>query len=460
MEKTAIFAIAAVAILAVAGIGVAVVLNQKGGGESVDYSFDGAQLKVLGNANKDGSIDSKDVDTIKDLIGKSTSVKDAPMADANKDGKINQDDVDVVEKIIKGEKVTVWHINYYDTDGDSTMDTELVSTAFPVTSTIMTGSSNSFMMMYLLGITSEVKGASYGSTNDHKLYDGVYIEDKAKQNPPIVKLGTSSTSITFEDGKAGSSNVIADEKVTCLITDWNRTYIENWEAFEKANVDVVRVAAAATDKETYTHSILLLGLLFQKIDKSKSLLALYDKTFDEINKMVAKITDSTKKSGVASSMDAYVSSGTSDYQGVLTQAGLNFGLNGYNFNSSTSIKVADNPGIFDTSKYRFDYVVHIRTAFGYGTTSSEAQSSWDKYIKGWDDWENADVDGRTLMVSGVMPVPLRIVYTLYGVYSGVIDGVTLSWANDLHQEYITGFFHGANASLDADDLLVFCNARP
>lgn len=83
------------------------------------------------------------------------------------------------------------------------MNVELVSTTFPISSTIITGSANTFILLYTLGIVDEVKGASYSSTNDKWLFGDTYL-DTSK----VVKLGTSATTITFEDGKAGSSDVI------------------------------------------------------------------------------------------------------------------------------------------------------------------------------------------------------------------------------------------------------------
>ncbi len=72
MNTKAIIAVVAVVILAAAGIGTAIALNNKGGSDpkdiAVDTIMDGATLKVMGNANKDNVIDQKDVDAIQKLI--------------------------------------------------------------------------------------------------------------------------------------------------------------------------------------------------------------------------------------------------------------------------------------------------------------------------------------------------------------------------------------------------------
>ena len=343
MEKKAIYVVAIVAVLVAASVGVYAVVGNK---DDVDSpaSMEGAELKVLGNANGDRVIDSKDIDVIEKAIDDGVALKDAPLADANNDGVIDDKDIEVVKKIINKESVTVWHINYHDVDGDSTMDMERVSTQYPVSAAIMTGSANSFIMCYMIGIIDEIKGASYGSSNDSTLFGSTYLNTSK-----TVKLGTSSTSITFEDGKAGSSNVIAEKGVTCVLSDWNRTYLTNESAFETAGVDVVRVAAASVDKEVYTHSILLLGFLFQKESRASDLVDLYDSTMKTIKDAVSTLPEDKKVKAVASSMNGYISSGNSDYQAVLDVAGAEFGLAGYSgFGSSTSIKVVDHGSVFNT----------------------------------------------------------------------------------------------------------------
>ena len=121
MEKKAIYVVAIVAVLVAASVGVYAVVGNK---DDVDSpaSMEGAELKVLGNANGDRVIDSKDIDVIEKAIDDGVALKDAPLADANNDGVIDDKDIEVVKKIINKESVTVWHINYHDVDGDSTMD--------------------------------------------------------------------------------------------------------------------------------------------------------------------------------------------------------------------------------------------------------------------------------------------------------------------------------------------------
>lgn len=420
-------AVIAVVIIAVAGGATAVYLTSNHGSKEDPLAyFDGAGLKVLGNENKDNVIDSNDYDAVKALVDAKASVKDHPLADANHDGTIDDKDLEIIQKVIDKETTTIWHINYHDSDSNGTMDKELVSTKVPVTSTIMTGSSNNFMMFTLLGIPAQtvVKGACYSSTNDPFLYKTTYL-DASK----VEKLGSKSYEIEFENGKVGSSNLIQDQNVTCLVTDWNRIYIENESAFESANVDVVRIAAASFDKEVYTHSISLLGTVFSVTEQAKKVLDLYDKTYKEINDATSTLTKDQVKKVVASSTTGAVSSEDSDYTAVCTAAGAEFGLKGFNFGGSSVIYVNDNLGIFDTRNYNFDNIVHIRTGLTYGSTAAEIGSQWAEYANGMSLWEKA-YDGQVL-ISGSIPVPCRVAFAAYAIYHSTVPDFSKEWADNI-----------------------------
>ncbi len=120
-------------------------------------SLDQAILKVLGNANGDKVVDSSDAKLVQDLIAVGAKVSDAnKMADANNDGAIDSKDVDVINKIIARQATPIWHINVHDVDSDGNPDKVLVETQFPISSVIMTGSQNSILLFWMLGITEEV----------------------------------------------------------------------------------------------------------------------------------------------------------------------------------------------------------------------------------------------------------------------------------------------------------------
>lgn len=291
---------------------------------------------------------------------------------------------------------------------------------------IITGSSNVAMALFSLGIVDQVKGASYSSTGlDSAIYGDTYLNtDK------VVKLGTSSTTITFEDGQAGSSNVIAEEGVTALITDWNRTYITNESDFEAAGVDVVRIAAGSTDPDAMTHTYMLLGLLFQCTERAEAYLDLNLEILDYVESAIA---DAEPVAVIASSMTGYVSGADSDYTQACVLAGGYYAIEGVDFGGSSSIKIADHPEIY--ANYDFDYIIHIRTAMGY--SQEDVESNYETYVAAFSDWEHADTG--QYMVSGSLSIPLRIAYIATVLHPDLVD---IDVINEYHQQIIDQFYNG------------------
>ena len=270
MDRKVIYAIAVVAILVVASVGVYFVMSKDRGADDSPSSLDGAELKVFGNINGDRYLDADDADMIRDLIAQGATAEEYPLADANRDGVIDSKDVDVVTAVAEGRDTTIWHINYHDVDGDSVMEEEIVSSHFPVRSVIISASANISMHLFSIGIIDEVKGAAYtDGTLDDVLYGSNYL-DTSK----VTKIGESVTDISLEDGQMGASDVIAQHDVTALITDWNQNYITNENDFENAGVDVIRVSCNSVDPVDMTHTMMLLGLLFQKVDRAEAYLDL------------------------------------------------------------------------------------------------------------------------------------------------------------------------------------------
>lgn len=441
MNQKMIAVIAVVAVLVVGGVTVAVILANNNHSDEKPYAyFDGVGLKVLGNVDKDNEITQNDYDEVQKLINdKASASGDNKLADANNDGELNEDDLTVIKNVIDGTATSIWHISYHDTDGNGTMDLELVSTKYPVTSTIMTGSANNFIMFALIGIPAGdvVKGASYSKTsNDDFLYTDSYLKTALVQS-----LGSSSTTIEFENGKGATSDLINKEKVTCLVTDWNRTYITNEKTFEDAGVDVIRIAAASFDKEDYTHTISLLGTLFKQKENAAKIVKLYDDTTTNINDMLSKIPADAKKKAVASSMNGALSSEGSDYTAACEAAGAEFGLKGFDFGGSTSVYVDSNKGVFDTREYNFDHIIHIRTALTYKNTDATIGSLWAEYANAMGLWEKA-YTGQ-ILISGTVPVPLRVALITYEMYKGTVEDINKTWVDSIRSDFEKNYHIGS-----------------
>ena len=482
MEKKLLYAIIIGVIAVVAVSAAAVVISSdddhddNNGGDStlaVSVSdLNDAKLKIFGNADGDGDIDQDDVDAIQKLIDDSGYLA---MADADGDGDIDEDDLNIIKAVVDWKdgdaQVSLLNVNYHDTDGNGTMDTELVSTKFPVTSAIMTASSNDALLVYMLDKTDIIHGASYSysAKSAYASMDITLFGDNLLDTSKVAKIGSSSTSIPIEDGTTssgtaytGSSKIIKDYGVTAVITDWNRTYITNESEYEKTGVDVIRVAAASLDKDVYTNSILTLGFFTQSLSKAAEVVSAYDAAFESIDSKVSGISDSDKVSAVASSMSGYISSGGSDYTDVIVRAGAKFALEGYDFGSSASVKPSpDHLDIYQN--YSFDYIVHLRTVAGYATSTDDglsyAQSVYKTYSDSFNLWENYGISGSQILVSGCVPVPVRVALTAYALYgsSDYSDIFTLTWANEISQSFIN-LFSGDAANLTAGELTLVINS--
>ncbi|MBE6520955.1 MAG: hypothetical protein E7Z68_07615 [Thermoplasmata archaeon] len=406
-------------------------------------TIDKAILKVYGNANGDKVIDNSDVTLIQSLIDLGATVtSENKMADANNDGYINSADVDVVKKIIARESTPIWHINYFDQDSNGTMDDVLVQTQFPIKSLIMTGSSNSFMLLWMLGVKEEVKGACYSSSVD------TYFKNYYLDTDKVQKIGTSSTTLPFENGKVGTSNIIAEENVTAVLTDWNRTYITNWQDYENFGVDVVRVSAAAVDMDVFSHGALLLGLLLDKVDRSVELIDFYNDVYAQVESKVTNLSESEIPRFIASSMTGYISVGGSDYNKVGTMAGGKYALENLDTGTTTSIKIADYPEVYNNKLYNFDYILHLRTGNFYAD-AVDADNLWDTYTSAFGDWEKG-TDGQYIICGG-MPVPMRVAYALSVMHP---DLASTDWANDLHQQLVDKFFNGDKLDIASMDFVI------
>lgn len=438
MDKKVMYAVGIVAILLAASC-VVFVVNKDGGDDDTPAALKDAELKVFGNINGDRYLDEKDSKMVQQLIDDGKTAEEYPLADANQDGELDSKDVEIIDKVVKGEKTTIWHINYFDQDGDGTMDSLVESTNFPIESILFNGSSNLLIYLFCLGITDEVAGLTYGSTSDKGLFADNYF-DKSKH----VFLGTSGNTITFEDGKAGSTNVIAEKNVTAVISNWNRNQMSSWQDFENNGIDVVRVAASDTDRETLTHSAMLIGLLFQKVERADAYVNLNLEILDYVSDAVSKVTPIK---ATASSSSGNLSSPTSDYTTFILNAGAQYGLEGLDFGGNAGVKVAEHPEVY--ANYSFDKIIHFRTNLSYDQTPESVEKYWNEYTSKFKDWKNAD-SGQYL-VCGTMPVCLRVAYAAVALYPDAVDIDTI---DDYHGKMIKEFYNGLEFDLDSMKFLV------
>lgn len=422
MDKKMVVFSAVIVALIVAVAGVFLILDKEGVQSPV--AMDDAELKVFGNVNGDRFIDEKDLSELKQLISDGKTVDEYPLADANYDGILDSNDVDVVEKIIAGKETIVWHVNQYDEDQDGIVENTIASTKFPIRSAITLGTGNNLLLFYALGITDEIKGATYTSSADKTLYGDIYCDESK-----VANIGKSITEISFEDGKAGSSDVIAKENVTAVIANHNKGSIPNWKTFEEANIDVVRVSASSGEKDTLTHSAMLIGLLFQKVEAAN---AYVDLSLEVLNYVEKATKNAYDVSAVASSMTGYLSVGDSDYRDYITLVGAKYGLDGHDYGSKVSIVAKDYPEVYT---YDFERIIHVRSGVTYGQTDESNQKAWNTYTTAFKDWRYADTG--QYVISSSVPVPLRVAYVACAMYPDLVD---INEIDKFHQRFMDEIF--------------------
>ena len=92
MENKQIAAVAVVAILIVAAVGVYFVMS--GGDSEYRSTNTDCRLQILGNADENDYLDSNDIAKIKEMISEN---KYTQIADANNDGDLDQEDIDKIQ---------------------------------------------------------------------------------------------------------------------------------------------------------------------------------------------------------------------------------------------------------------------------------------------------------------------------------------------------------------------------
>ena len=180
------------------------------------------------------------------------------------------------------------------------------------------------------------------------------------------------------------------------------------------------------------HSAMLLGLLFQCVDRASEYTDLCLSVMDYIQDA---IKDEPTVSAVSSSMSGYLSTEASDYGQLLAEAGAVCPIPADAFGGSTSGKIADHPEIY--ANYSFDYILHVRSNLNYVQSQDSINSMWNTYTSKFSDWEHAET-GQYL-ISGTIPVVMRLAYAANLFFP---DATNLDKINEFHQEFVDNFFNG------------------
>lgn len=149
-QQKTIIAVVVVAIIIIASVGAVLVLNGKNHSSAATID---SNLMVRGNADGNYTIDSKDMDIVKDIVDGKKTLADYPNADVNNDGTVNQTDIDLLQNLIDRKDGCKIYILCLDRSGKQTT----VEATYPLMNVVTYGTNMQEAVVYSEG-ASHVAG--------------------------------------------------------------------------------------------------------------------------------------------------------------------------------------------------------------------------------------------------------------------------------------------------------------
>ncbi len=409
-----LIAIVAVVIICVAAVGAYVVTNNGGGSDKYVSDDNTGRLRVFGNANNDDYLNNADVAFLEKIIA--GQEKETPLADANRDGKVDENDVQMVKDIInkKANKVYVAHV-YNKVE-------QVVETKYPI-NTIAVAGYETITVIKSIGAANKIvalAGAS-GDNFNKDFYSDVY--DLPKCGPDIWHI---------------DPELLSSYKVDAIISMDAKSYIDNYETFETAGIDVVRIEAAHA-----THSlagIVTLGFLLDVVDAANDLMEFFDGIQKNITEKAKAIPAADRKTGLFLTMKYYVEgpSAASEYTGTMAIAGADTLADKYPDQWSEKARLTFKPGDdwLLADKYQADFIC-LSNALGLGKmTDDEIKAKWadcGQYMEKM----NCFPEGYFILNSTLSPV-LRIAFMAMVMYPDVFgDDYAYKCVQEYYDTFIT-----------------------
>ena len=383
--------IAVIAIVIIAGAGVAAFLLLNGGDKEktpVDY---GGELKVYGNANEDSVIDDADIDFVNAVI--KGDKKRTEFCDANKDGKVDSKDVDQLKNMINRKDGTVV---YYIDGAENVSNVTLPLKTFVVLA-------NSPQLM------ANAVGLKYPAILAYTKTDSIVFKNF---------VGAAVISDGLSDFETVTSNGIPDAVIVGSTTTCSD---ETKALYDKAGVDIIHIAGM--DSKESSSSALTLGYLCGCIEQSQKYSKWCHDMLDEIEKKVATI-DSSKRHTALIWYGAQACAGIGGSSGGQYTEALEFA-------GAKSVADWENYRVLNADNntwllnYHNEYMVRIYT-MGYSVDDSARQAVYDKYAQ-LIDQTDAYKAGNYCVIDFTLPQILRIAYIAEYIYpevfgSGYGDG--------------------------------------
>ena len=397
MASTKLIAVAVVAIVVVAAVGLVLM----SGDEDSEYRSDNDQgrLKIFGNANNDDYLDEKDIEALESII--SGEMEKTPFSDANQDGKVNQSDIDFVERMVDREKMTIYYLNN---------NSEVKSCAYPKSS-VAALPNTTLALMKSIGATDMIKGIPGGNL------DATMFAD-LKESATV--MSSKATDIDLDTA--------ADEGIDCVVVDYSSVYLKNYEQFEKAQIDVIRInAAGGLDSLDWA---LTVGSRLGLEEESQAFVKFSDDLLKEMNDKLETVSDADRVTTLSVTMSNSIGGIGSSSFVTSEDAGAR---NLADWTTTTQKANVGDEWILK-EQYSSDFIAHTCN-YSFSTTSDEIQEIWDTY-KVYFEGTDAYKDGGYFIFNSNVPVVIRIAYQVEMYYPDLFEE---GYASGIIQEWIDTF---------------------
>lgn len=407
MQTKHIIAVVAVVIICVAAIA-ALALSGDDGSKKYISDDDSGRLMVFGNANNDDYIDEKDIEAIEKII--KGEMKETKYADANHDGKVDEKDIQYVKDIINKKVDRVWIKQTYNKTEQE------IECAYPLTSVCVAGFETVTVIKSIGAVDyitclSGLKGDNLNPT----FYSDVYN---------LPKVGPDAWNVDVDQ--------LSKYKVQAIVAMDGKSYIPNYQTFEQANINVIRIEAA--NGLTSLNGIVTLGFLFDCVEKANEEMEFFDGILKDIAKKLATNPEDKKVSGLFVTMTNYCEgvSTRSEYTGTMEIAGATAVADDNVWEGKARKQFFIGDEWLLKEQFQADFIVHSR---GLGLGEVDKQAQWDTYSVYFKEM-NAYKNGNYFLLNSTLSPVLRIAFMATQFYPDVFGE---DYAVNLVQEYYDKF---------------------
>lgn len=418
MEKKTTMVLAVVVVLVVAAVGGYFLLA--GDDDGYRSANTDCRLQILGNADEDDYLDSRDVSKIKEMIENN---KYSLMADADNNGKVDQADVNKVQSIIdarennKGKafadktKVTVNYIS---------VDKDVLSATYPVGNIIIANSQRALELAIALGVDDRVKAMTLSDLKsywDDKEYAGCEtIPDVGLRKEPNLE----------EIAKIDADTIYTGQKSKCVI---------NVDGNKAGNKQILRLAT--WENGGLENGALMLGFFMEAEKEAEE----YVKWMDDINKEIqdklSKVADKDKIKFLVHSSPTALAVQQDGVSTALDKVGAtNIGNQIITDPSKSYGKTSDyKEAILEKQPEYIFFAFYIMTQM----TDDDIQAKYDAKADSWNElvgMTNAYKNDKIVMIDYGNPFCL---ITLVGAHVLFEDTFSKEYVLDKVQEYTDRF---------------------